>query len=243
MLHGLLKELWKSNAKFIVFVADAPGHGLKYTDYDYDYPDGIEGRKDIEESVRELASQNVLMFCLKITIETDKMFSIFENVYQNYGENKLQIVDIYSEGKTFRDEVIKSASDAYRTQRNSVNIENAVDYLITNAKSESTRKCAKYVADALEIGGFKFTRQKSAYMYHSNGILKTIGFSEIEKPSSFQKGDITVTENNDDHEDGHIAMWCGTNWISDFVQNSEFVYKNNKPKVHYYRKKKKKKYI
>ena len=41
----------KSNAKFIVFVTDAPGHGLKYTDDDYEYPDGIEGRKDIEESI------------------------------------------------------------------------------------------------------------------------------------------------------------------------------------------------
>ncbi len=44
--------------------ADAPGHGLKYYDYDDQYPDGISGRKDIEESVRELASKNILMFCL-----------------------------------------------------------------------------------------------------------------------------------------------------------------------------------
>ena len=85
------------------------------------------------------------------------------------------------------------------------------------------------------VGGFSFTKQKSAYMYHSNGILNKIGFSEIEKPSSYQKGDITVIENNDMHEHGHIAMWCGSNWISDFVQNSEFVYNSNQPKVHYYR--------
>ena len=230
-----LEKNWKSNAKFIVFVADAPGHGLKYTDMDKKYPNGIVGRKDIEESVRELASNNILMFCLKISSQTNKMFNIFQNVYNNYGDNKLQIVNQYNSGQNLPDEVVKSAISAYKTQRNGINLEKAVEYLITNTKSESTRQCAKYVADALEKGGFKFTRQKSAYMYHSNGILKTIGFSEIDNPSSHQKGDITVTENNDEHEDGHIAMWCGTNWISDFVQNSEFVYKNNQPKVHYYR--------
>ena len=232
-----LEKNWKSNAKFIVFVADAPGHGLKYTDDDYTYPDGIAGRKDIEESVRELASKNVLMFCLRIDSYTDKMFNIFKNVYQEYGENKLKIVDQYSQDNNnyFADEVVKSAVNTYKTQRENINIEKAVEYLINHTNSKSTGNCAKYVSDALLVGGFSFTKQKSAYMYHSNGILNKIGFSEIEKPSSYQKGDITVTENNDMHEHGHIAMWCGSNWISDFVQNSEFVYNSNQSKVHYYR--------
>lgn len=30
-------------------------------------------------------------------------------------------------------------------------------------------------------------------------------------------------------------MWSGSNWISDFVQNSEYVYASNQPPVHYYR--------
>ena len=72
----------KSSAKFIVFVADFPGHGLKYTDDDYEYQNGIEGRKDLEETVRELASQNVLIFCLKIIEYINKMFIIFENFYK-----------------------------------------------------------------------------------------------------------------------------------------------------------------
>ena len=231
-----MEKNWKSNAKFIVFVTDAPGHGLKYTDDDYEYPDGIEGRKDIEESIRELASKNILMFCLKIKNDTNKMFNIFKNVYQEYGENKLQIVDKSSNHqKYFAEAVIKSAANVYKTQRGSINIENTVEYLINHANTQSTGNSAKYIADALLVGGFLFTRQKSAYMYHSNGILNTIGFYEIEKPSSYQKGDITVTENNEEHEDGHIAMWSGTNWISDYVQNSEFVYNSNQPKVHYYR--------
>ena len=72
-------------------------------------------------------------------------------------------------------------------------------------------------------------------MYHSNGILSKIGFYEIEKQLIYIKGDITVTENNEEHQHGHIAIWSGTNWISDFILNSEFVFKSNQPKVHYYR--------
>ena len=30
-------------------------------------------------------------------------------------------------------------------------------------------------------------------------------------------------------------MWNGTNWISDFVQKSEYVYNSNQPPIHYYR--------
>ena len=62
-----------------------------------------------------------------------------------------------------------------------------------------------------------------------------MGYYEIEKPISYEKGDITVTENNTAHKYGHIAMWNGTKWISDFVQNSEYVYKQDQPTIHYYR--------
>jgi len=117
----------------------------------------------------------------------------------------------------------------------SVDINKAVDHLVSHARSKSVGLCAKYVADALEAGGFKFTRQPSAYLYRTKGILTGMGYREIGKQSSYAKGDITVTDKNGAHEDGHIAMWSGHNWISDFVQKSEFVYSNNQPPVYYYR--------
>ena len=57
-----LNKSWKSDAKFIVFVADAPGHGIKYSSLDWIYTNGIPGRKEIEESLKELAEDNVSMF-------------------------------------------------------------------------------------------------------------------------------------------------------------------------------------
>jgi len=116
-----------------------------------------------------------------------------------------------------------------------VNIDAAVRHLIKNSHAKTTGWCARYVANALEKGEFKFTRQERAYMYHSNRILIGMGYNEISKPISFEKGDITVTEANEQHEHGHIAMYTGTQWISDFRQKSEFIYSSNQPPIHYYR--------
>ena len=118
----------------------------------------------------------------------------------------------------------------------SVNIDAAVKHLESHAKKKSVHLCAGYVARALHAGGFKFRDQNAAYLYRTNGILTAIGYKEIPKPKSFQKGDITITERNSAHKYGHMAMFTGKQWISDFKQNSEFVYdKKTQPPVHYYR--------
>ena len=113
-------------------------------------------------------------------------------------------------------------------------IDASVKYLVENAHEESIGYCSKYVTDALEAGGFNPDRPPAAYQYWSEKRLEKIGYVEIDKPTSFNKGDITVTENTNGHEYGHIAMYSGDQWISDFKQNSEYVYRDQ-PKVHYYR--------
>ena len=110
-----------------------------------------------------------------------------------------------------------------------------LDHLVSHAHAKSTGYCARYVANALEAGGFQFTRQASAYLYRTNGILTKMGYREIGRQSSYAKGDITVTDRNAYHADGHIAMWSGSQWVSDFFQNSEYVYSQNQPPVYYYR--------
>ena len=116
----------------------------------------------------------------------------------------------------------------------SVNMDAAVNHLVQYAEPKSLNICALYVANALEAGGFRFVRQPYAYLYRTNKILTGMGYKEISKPSSFKKGDITVTDRNSYHAYGHIAMWSGSKWISDFVQNSEYVYLAHQPPVYYY---------
>ena len=118
----------------------------------------------------------------------------------------------------------------------SVSIDAAVKYLKSHAKPHSVHLYVGCVAAALHAGGFKFKNQDAPYQYRTNGILKSIGYREIPKPSSFKKGDITITENNSAHKYGHMAMYTGKQWISDFKLRSEFVYdKKTQPPVHYYR--------
>lgn len=116
-----------------------------------------------------------------------------------------------------------------------INIDAAVNYLKTHAHQSSRNQCGLYVHRALEAAGFHPYLPMSAYQYWSDGLLKKIGYKEISRPKSFQKGDITVTENNYAHPQGHMAMWIGNQWVSDFFQNSEYVYSSNQPPVHYFR--------
>jgi len=111
----------------------------------------------------------------------------------------------------------------------------AADYARANAGMESQKRCAKYVANALQYGGgFSFTRQEAACQYYTNGILTGIGFTEIARPSSFNKGDIIVHECNAYHEYGHIQIYNDGAWYSDF-KHGEYVYSSHPSKLHYYR--------
>ena len=116
-----------------------------------------------------------------------------------------------------------------------VDIDAAVKYLVAHAHKYSVHLCAGYVANALSHGGFKFKKQAAAYLYRTKHILEGIGYKEIKKPASFKKGDITITEKNAYHIYGHMAMYTGKKWVSDFVQNSEKVYSSHQPPIHYYR--------
>ena len=115
------------------------------------------------------------------------------------------------------------------------NIDSAVEYLISHSHPYSTKYCAKYVADALNAGNLQFNRQPSAYLYHTNGTLLNLGFKQISKPINPQKGDIYVQNKTKSHIHGHIAMYSGQQWISDFRQNSDQVYSSDAGEIYYYR--------
>jgi hypothetical protein len=116
----------------------------------------------------------------------------------------------------------------------SADIKKACTFLRKNAHKKSVGFAGKYVADALQYGGFKFTRQSSSYQYHKNGILRKMGFREIPKGKP-KTGDIYVQDNNKTHKHGHIAMYCGNQWVSDFFQKNDQVFKTDPGAIHYYR--------
>lgn len=95
----------------------------------------------------------------------------------------------------------------------------AAEYATTQASknSTSTSYCALYVANALEFGGkFAFARQPSAYMY--NRTLAGLGFKAYPASEPANIGDIIVYGKSKMHEHGHIQIWNGKNWCSDWIQ-------------------------
>ena len=89
-----LGKSWKNDARFAVLLGDTPCHGNKYHDLNDFHPNGVPGRKNIEESIKELAEKNISLFCMEITNLTKKMFQIFGNIYNNYKNVEFQIVSL-----------------------------------------------------------------------------------------------------------------------------------------------------
>ena len=88
------------------------------------------------------------------------------------------------------------------------------------ALSRSSGYCARYVRKALQTAGYEFTPNPSAYQYASRGTLSSAGFSKISNNMQPQVGDVVVYDRSSKHPHGHIQIFDGADWVSDFRQNS-----------------------
>lgn len=105
---------------------------------------------------------------------------------------------------------------------NYYNVNVAVKYLTQHAETKSVGKCAQYVRLAIKEGGCPtYFHPTSACDYL--GFLPKLGFEEITTDGyTPQAGDVIVIPSVKGHEHGHIAMYNGDHWISDFVQRDMF---------------------
>lgn len=99
--------------------------------------------------------------------------------------------------------------------------EKAVSHLTSHAQPHSLGHCAEYVRKAIEAGGVKLIRHVSAKDYGSS--LIAVGFQKIVSAHAtanyhHRAGDVAVIQPIHGHPHGHMAMFSGKHWISDFVQ-------------------------
>lgn len=110
--------------------------------------------------------------------------------------------------------------------------EKAGEIASENAETKSTGSCARYVRTALEQAGYQEPpgRPLSAYQYETTGFINKYGFSKIDagNPLTFKPkpGDISITKAFNEHKHGHIAIFDGKNWVSDFKQRSVSIYRD-----------------
>lgn len=98
--------------------------------------------------------------------------------------------------------------------------ERAVEYLDRHAEVRSKGQCAMYVRMAIEAGGVPtFGQPISACDYEY--FLPELGFYMVYEDSYVpQKGDVVVFSAIKGHPHGHIAMYDGKQWVSDFKQRN-----------------------
>ncbi len=86
------------------------------------------------------------------------------------------------------------------------------------ALSRSIGRCAMYVRRALQAAGYSFTPQPSAYQY-ANGTLASAGFVKLSNDNyAPQVGDVAVFNRTAKNPHGHIQIYDGNQWVSDFRQ-------------------------
>lgn len=112
-----------------------------------------------------------------------------------------------------------------RSSGSSTLAKKAADIATRNAKGASTGYCASFVRKALMAAGYKIKSwPEEAYQY-ADGMLARIGFKEI-KTNDYLPGDVIVYGCNKAHPHGHIQIFNGRNWVSDWVQRSVYPYRS-----------------
>lgn len=112
------------------------------------------------------------------------------------------------------------------TGNSGLNVGSATQYIASHASATSGGYCARAVCNAVNAGG---VNMGCANAYQLGSKLTAAGFvpvysgvysSASQTSFNYQPGDIVVFQPVPGHPYGHTAMYTGTQWISDFVQNN-----------------------
>ena len=118
--------------------------------------------------------------------------------------------------------VIVSASGLLYLRHCEWSPEAAAKYATEHAEKKSVRMCALYVRKAIIAGGIPLYVGGDAWSYKYT--LPILNFHQVGKKSEREVGDIVVFQPIGGRKYGHIAIWNGTQWVSDFKQRNFIVH-------------------
>jgi type VI secretion system secreted protein VgrG len=119
---------------------------------------------------------------------------------------------------------------------NAFNIPVACDHIRRNAKPASTGMCARHVRQAIIAGGLEM----SSWPEHAKEygpFLTRLGFDPVDA-DDLKPGDIAVIQPPEDQGSGHVCMFDGEGWFSDFRQRDVWsgpTFRQAKPPIEYFR--------
>jgi len=118
------------------------------------------------------------------------------------------------------------------------NAAEAIEHLIRRALPHSSGFCAQFTRRAIAAGGVTLTPPASALAKDYGPCLLAAGFRREPLPTVFTGGDVAVITSCSGAPAGHMAMYSGESWISDFRQRSLYpgpVYRREQPGYAIYR--------
>ena len=113
---------WKGKSRFAILVTDSPCHGTKYHDFknkDGDnYPDGDLKQRNIEDYIIFFTQNEISLFCLRINSTTDKMFNIFQTLYDKNKNKDSNNEFVVGEGNKLLNIVTENAIKTFQNRKN-----------------------------------------------------------------------------------------------------------------------------
>lgn len=123
---------------------------------------------------------------------------------------------------------------AFIPNYNGFNVNAALQYGVSHASPQSLGQCAKYVRMMLAAGGINTNGNPTAAKDYTmflpkKGFKHIVVLNNVDEQAewtqhSAQAGDIAVMSHG---SYGHICMYSGKYWISDFVQTKMWPYTGN----------------
>ena len=116
------------------------------------------------------------------------------------------------------------------TQFYSYDNDKACEYVTNNALDRSHTCCAWFVMRAMQVGGCPigilpaWAYQYALPLYGFDKVYEDIG-KDCSPKCQIRKGDIVVIPKGTYSFWGHVAMYDGNRWVSDFKQNHMSPYK------------------
>lgn len=108
-------------------------------------------------------------------------------------------------------------------RKRAIDVKAAIRHLDFHAEERSQRWCARYTRQAIEAGGV--TLQRAALARDYGPSLEKVGFTPVADEGTYssyeaQPGDVVIFQAPPGRRAGHMAMYSGSQWVSDFRQRS-----------------------
>ncbi len=131
------------------------------------------------------------------------------------------------------DDVTGSVTNKRPSNNRKFDKDGAIQHLQDNAKPSTTHWCARFVANAIEKGGglnigprpdfakdFGLWLERGGFQEVASSIRYSNSVRAVFPPDGYELrvGDVAVLQPYPPNTAGHMTMFDGQNWISDFVQ-------------------------